>query len=630
MYFSDKLDLLLAKTEISNIKLANATNINPSTISRFRTGARVPKLNGTTFQDLATGIVKLISNDDLYILRDTCNIAITIKEEIPLQITKWLLDSEDIISNKNEINRKYLSIERKEKLDSFSNKFNELMKIVNISNIQLSKAIDTDPSLISRVRSGDRIPKSNSQIVELIASYFSKRNYTLTQKNSLAHLLSTDLKLIEKMTSNDLYDELMTFFFKEENYFEEKEKVDKFIQRFDMYKIMSNEGEFSLSNIWFNDGIKVESDSYYGTEGIKNSTLRLFKRVLKSKEKHTIYIYMNYTFTWLNEDLVYYQKWIYMLRKMAFEGHKLIIIHDLDRKINAIFNSLQIWFPLYLTGLVDTYFLPKQKGVDYVSNFLVADNIASIIPLHINNTQECSEYIYSESRRRNSFMVNQIRKLVEISSPLMQTTYHQVANQYSENLKKIDGIDADVTSIIMSFPIGSIPFDCFERILNRHDLTEEEKNQLRDYHNKRVKQFYHVASLNKVTNYCFLPSIKLLNQTKIKLDLPFGNKEIYYSIEDFSDICKHIIKIKDEYPNYNLIPIGSLDYKNIKIVVKHNVCAYLVKNDPPHITFSFDQVTIIQAFEKYIAEVAKKAARSKGRKTLEAIQKYYEDNFEEK
>ena len=68
----------------------------------------------------------------------------------------------------------------------FKDKLNFLMKITQVSNKELSKAIAVDPSLVSLLRSGKRKPPQNNIHIINMANFFVKKIYSSIPKDSFS------------------------------------------------------------------------------------------------------------------------------------------------------------------------------------------------------------------------------------------------------------------------------------------------------------------------------------------------------------------------------------------------------------------------------------------------------------
>ncbi len=95
--FAYKLDRVMSILDMSNVRLAKAVSLDPSQISRFRTGARVPRLNQGTAQDIADYLIERISvrgkqEDVLELINGNRNVS-ELKEPFDRFFKGWFCDT---------------------------------------------------------------------------------------------------------------------------------------------------------------------------------------------------------------------------------------------------------------------------------------------------------------------------------------------------------------------------------------------------------------------------------------------------------------------------------------------------------------------------------------------------------
>lgn len=169
MEFSDILNQYLENMDISSKELAETSGLSGSTISRFRSGERTPIPDSDSFNALAEALITLI--------RSKGNTTLS-KDEIVKKLLAYLGDTvEDKLKFKDNLNR--------------------LISVLSISVSSLSKNINYDASLISRIRTGKRQPTDVAKLGSEIADYVARK---YTDENSLsivADLLDCDIELLE-------------------------------------------------------------------------------------------------------------------------------------------------------------------------------------------------------------------------------------------------------------------------------------------------------------------------------------------------------------------------------------------------------------------------------------------------
>lgn len=164
MTFQDQLNDYILKANCSSKELAAASGLSEGTISRYRKGYRVPGIDSEHLRTLASGLYSLLSDKEFRISED--------------EILETLCDSIGI----------GLSIT----FDTYIQNLRLLLKSFEISNNELGRKLNYDPSYISRILSGQRRPGDISKFTEDVASYIAYQKADEVRPPSLAELLGCD------------------------------------------------------------------------------------------------------------------------------------------------------------------------------------------------------------------------------------------------------------------------------------------------------------------------------------------------------------------------------------------------------------------------------------------------------
>lgn len=90
---------------------------------------------------------------------------------------------------------------------NFADKLVFLLSVTHTSNIKLAKAINVDPSMISRLRKGRRNIPRNINHIKAMAKYFAKRCNGEYQRFTLAEILG--MERIRTFTEEQLIEDVL-------------------------------------------------------------------------------------------------------------------------------------------------------------------------------------------------------------------------------------------------------------------------------------------------------------------------------------------------------------------------------------------------------------------------------------
>lgn len=274
----------------------------------------------------------------------------------------------------------------------FSEKLSYIMLITNTSNTELANALNVNQSLISKFKKGARIPSHNSDYIKQICEYLTKKINKSENKDEII----TRLKIKDDLKSG-LY-----------NYFDELSNISP------SFKENTN-------------CIKL----FYGDDGKKNASLNFLINALKY-EKNALYLYSDENMSWMTK-LKNNEEWSEGLVKLLKSNIKIKIIHSLDRNIFDLFDSVSFWLPLYLSGNIEAYYIPKLRdGITRRSIFV--SNYDALISNSVNDKIGKMLNIYITDKEAVKALKEEFKNYLSISSPLFRKVVLN-RNKYS-NYKK--------------------------------------------------------------------------------------------------------------------------------------------------------------------------------------------------
>ena len=173
MEFKDTLNKYIKLLNCSSKDLSKVSGLSPATISRYRTGERVPDIGSQAYEALLNGIVSYANSLNID------NITI---EEVRNDFSAF--------SNKDTLD-----------FELIRNKLNSLIPALNINISQMSKNIGFDASYISRIRSGQRKPADLASFINSVCEYIVKYHLEDEDKSNISMLLNCNIEDIENKDS---------------------------------------------------------------------------------------------------------------------------------------------------------------------------------------------------------------------------------------------------------------------------------------------------------------------------------------------------------------------------------------------------------------------------------------------
>lgn len=173
MEFNEKLNEYINNLSCTAKELCELSGLSAATLSRYRSGERVPEMNSDALWQLCCAIAQLS------FLKQNCHLTPdTVKED--------LLTSTDISTTDKE----HLRIN-----------FNTLVSVLNINITRLCQSISYDTSTIFRFRNGTRQPSEPLIFAAAVSQYIASQFNTPEDIDVLAELLKCSKEELSKSTS---------------------------------------------------------------------------------------------------------------------------------------------------------------------------------------------------------------------------------------------------------------------------------------------------------------------------------------------------------------------------------------------------------------------------------------------
>lgn len=175
MKFYEKLNEYIEKLSCTAKELCDLSGISPATLSRYRSGERLPETGTEAFDRLCHAVAEVSHKKGIADLDEN-----VIKESF--------LSCEDLILTDKELLRQ---------------NFNTLVGALNINIKRLCKYTNYDTSTIFRIRNGSRNPANCEQFAHAIAAFVSRELDTPPEISALARLMECEISEIEELSARN-------------------------------------------------------------------------------------------------------------------------------------------------------------------------------------------------------------------------------------------------------------------------------------------------------------------------------------------------------------------------------------------------------------------------------------------
>lgn len=447
----------------------------------------------------------------------------------------------------------------------FSAKLEAIMTIMNCNNSRLGKGINVDPSLISRWKSGNRQLKSNSPYIPLIIDFllrtepmayqieainnllgtkFNLMTYTdiFQLKNALTEWLSSNEKILVSTKSSSLEQSSLNF-----NTLMEK-----------LSKCSSQEtSKISIpqSSLAENSGRATTLSVYTGIEGKRSAVLKIMNTLLSLNEPGELLCFSDENIEWLVGDRDFYLKWAFLMKAAVNNGHKIKIIHVINRSPNEVMEAIDQWAPLHLTGKLESYYMPKYVANRIKKSFWVIPRVlaSGAMTASPDGLCECTYISKDEEFVRNmngvfDGLLSSCRKYFKIYNT-------STTQDFVSSLLEFDAAVGNIITLKDSLTSITLPENVLKRMLDRTNLSSLEKKLRIELHKQRQESFIKNLFRFKATDILSIDALFDILSVNLNSIEDISNIPMKYESQDLYEHIMSIVSYLKEYDNYEFIPI---------------------------------------------------------------------------
>ena len=574
MDFSKRLNSYITEIGCTAKELADASELSAAAISRYRTGERAPDPDGGSLRALSEGLAQL-SNGSLD--------PQTVHNELAVAISGISVD-----------------------YDTFLMNLNVLLETASVTNNELARALNFDPSYISRILTGQRRPADMQAFVRGVALHMTHRTSSSTAiSESVSELVGLkDADLDESQTAEAIAQWLRT------HYLPLRSPINSFLEKLDSFDL-----EDFIRTIHF-DTMKTPTTpiqlptrkTYTGLRSFMESEIDFLKAAVLSRSSADIIMYSDMPMTEMASDSEFAKKWMYGMAMLLKKGLHVRIIHRVDRPLHEMALGLESYIPMYMTGQISPYYFEGARDEVFCHLLRVSGTAVQAGEAIVGHHAD-GRYIVTKNRDEVRYFRRRAEQMLEKAKPLMRI----IRDDDPEGIAELERLQADeITNsrgtwrVIMStLPIGIIPKDVLESMLEREGLPEDARNSVRTFAQKSTSLIENTLENGTVT--LEVPELSSDEFAERPCTLYIGNlpieREIAYTYDEYR---QHLAALEErfaQHPNSTCKVDRNSPFRNTQIRVRKGKYAVIAKCKNPHIYFIVEHPKLVRAFERFSVPV---------------------------
>lgn len=573
MDFKKLLDDYMKQLDCTAKDLAENSGLSAATISRYRSGDRIPEDGSENFDRLINGIVSIAEN-----------------KKIP-DITVQSVSEAFSPYVRNNVDVAHLQ-----------KNFHTLLTVVPINISDLARFLNFDPSYISRIRNGQRQPANPAEFARKISAFVARHCQTEEQKAVISSLINCPVEDLFNYT--DFQDRLTDWLLAGAGAVKDSmtvflEKLDEF--NLDEYIHIIHFDELKVPSVPFQIPV---SKTYWGISEMMESELDFLKATVLSKSTAPVIMYSDMPMKEMSKDPEFPKKWMFGMALMLKKGLHLYQIHNLDRSFDEMMLGLESWIPMYMTGLISPYYLKNAQNNTFL-HLLKVSGSAALSGEAITGYHENGKYYLTKSKREVEYYQRRADELLKNADSLMDIYRSEREAELNTFLISDTRKSGKRRGIRSTLPLYTISEELLERILIRHGMDSGQKQRIKKHVKAQKERIISILESGTLEDEVPALTPEEFSKNPPVLDLSgiFCETNLPYSEEEYMMHMSDTKAFAQKNTNYILRISTTHAFRNLQILVHEGQWAMISKSKAPAIHFIIHHPKLRNAIENFIPPI---------------------------
>lgn len=574
MTFNEKLTEYMDTLDCTAKMLSEYSGLSAATLSRYRSGERIPDAGSENLSCLVKGIVQLAEEKGIS----------------GLTIQTVTDDFAPYVKSRNA------------GIENLQKNLDTLFTVLSVNISGLARSLNYDASYISRIRNGQRQPANPQQLIAGISHFVVRHYQEDSQKSLIAEMLGCSP---EDLSNPGNYQSLLcNWLANGTNH--SKDQITSFLEKLDEFNL-----DEYICAIHF-DELKVPSvpfqlptsKNYFGLQEMMDSELAFLKATVLSKSMDPVTMYSDMPISEMAKDPEFPKKWMFGMGMMIKKGLHLNQIHNIDRSFDEMMLGLESWIPMYMSGQISPYYLKNTQGTVF-SNLLKVSGSAALTGEAINGYHAEGRYYLTNNKNEVAYYKKRAEQLLSKAAPLMEIYRSEHAQAYNFFLEEDAKKEGARYYILSALSLHTLSEDLLDRILCHNQIPQVEQEQIRQYVSDQKAMTNIILSHSSITEEIPVLSREEFEQSPMVLPLSglFYEKEILYRWEDYTEHLQLVHAYRKHNSNYHIVENTASAFRNVQIYIHEGKWVLVSKNKTPAIHFLIRHPKMRHAFENMVIPI---------------------------
>lgn len=576
MKFQAQLNAYIQQLDCLAKDLSAASGISAATLSRYRSGERLPDPNAPAFGQLCQGVARLAAERGLTELTEAA-------------VRNAFLATEDLSQADTEL---------------LMRNFDLLLSVLDISVSRLCRHLNYDPSTIFRFRNGSRRPADPVQFAASVASSIAREQNTPQDVAVLASLLSCDPESLTDVAVR--FDRLRSWLLHGQSSSGGKEDIAGFLTKLDAFDL----NEY-IQAIHF-DQLRVptapfqrpSSKRYFGLAEMMDSELDFLKATVLAKSRQPVTMYSDMPMTEMAKDPEFPKKWMFGMAMLLKKGLHLNQIHNLDRSFEEMMLGLESWIPMYMTGQIAPYYLKHAQNNVFL-HLLKVSGAAALTGEAIAGHHSQGMYYLTKSKKEVEYYARQAQALLERAEPLMEIYRSDRAHELNAFLLADSTKPGKRRSILSTLPLHTMRPGTLTAFLDDRQVTAEVRADILGQAAVQRQRVAAILEAGELVDELSVLSQGSFDQHPPALDVSgaFCESDLCYTYPEYLTHLQETEQFAATHPNYRLQRTAAQAFRNLQIFLREGQWAMVSKGKAPAIHFVIRHPRLREAMEQFTPPV---------------------------
>lgn len=521
----------------------------------------------------------------------------------------------------------------------FQQKLRILTTLFKLSNSKLARGINVDASLVSRWKSGERKISPTSPHIPALATYFLRLNAYQYQKAYLDRIISAHLSEEEQTDETRRIHVLADWLISDESpeVPGQSEQANQLTSSAALIANMADllsvqngaqvqtsaapsvDKEESASAAAQNSGYETcEPLIYRGRPGRRDSVLYFLKHILATEIRQDLLLLSEDDMGWLMENPDFTREWALLLKRVIEAGHKITIVHVVNRRAGEIMNVLNYWMPLHLAGQINSFYYPRYIEREIRQTMFIARNTMALVSTTTADFgNDEMTHIFTDEASVNSFTLV-YDYFIKECKPLFSVYSRQQAENFYSKMLAFREKGSAAFNIRHTLNLMGLPADILAQVESQIDVIADHE-ALADWFRQHQEAFRQKLLQNwyvDIYPYSMLEQIMHSRQASLPRNEIFSTNNIYLSTSATIVWLKNLIRLLRDYDNYQICFAPStpgLESIKVNINYKENLAALFSTELPEGrspLTVMLSEANILHALSHYFHDFIQKIPSS--------------------